>query len=223
MTSVECSTSARNRSSLARSASAARRCSVTSRAIHTTRSSPRGDTAALNQASCPPMRRRYSWCTVSRRASARRSTPKNSSACGRSKTSWSVLPSSSGAGRYRRPGLVGAILTYRPAASSTRITSLIAANSAWSSASDSPCTGGALPGIVMAAAQYSPTGPPEATAPRGGCDAHHVEARIATRAPAAAAARSARASTGRAAAPPPRIGRSPPACGCNCSPPSRSR
>src|SRR5260370_32448415 len=63
------------------------------------------------------------------------------------------------------------------------MTSLIAANSAWSSASDSRRAGvavsaggagGAFPGSVMAADQYSPTECLRATPPGRRCDGGHA-------------------------------------------------
>ncbi len=111
MTSLECSTRARNRCSLARSRSAARLRSVMSRPTSTTWSRLMGEIAPENQTSRPRIDRLYSKWTVVRVSSAVRMYSMNWSACAPSNTSRNVLPSSSAAGRYSRDGLVGAILT----------------------------------------------------------------------------------------------------------------
>src|SRR2546422_4250509 len=108
--------------------------------------------------------------------------PRNLSALAWSKTSCSVFPISSGAGRYNSDGLVGAILTYRPSTSSTRMRSLIAENSAWSSASDSRSgVTGVCEGVVMPGPQYSPDPPQGATPGRWpGRDQGHARAGAGT-------------------------------------------
>src|SRR3989449_5061418 len=110
--------------------------------------------------------------------------PRNLSALAWSRTSCSLFPTRSGAGGWSSDGLVGAILTYRPSTSSTRMRSLIAENSAWSSASDSRSgVTGVCEGVVMPGPQYSPDPPQGATAgPWDGPDRDHATPPLGPRA-----------------------------------------
>src|SRR5712692_6837408 len=142
-----------------------------------------GEIAPENQTSRPPIDRLYSKWTVLRVSRAARMYPMNWSAWAPSNTSRSVLPSSSVAGRYRSEGFVGAILTYRPSASSARIPSLIAANNASSSASASRARGAAGFEVVLPGHQYSPgTSPGQLPQRRGGLVQHQpVQPQLAHR------------------------------------------